>query len=45
MLKPCAKRLKVNGPGAKKKTQIQMGQWHNDSNSLLRTRILRASAY
>ncbi len=25
--KPWAKREKVSGPGARKKTQIQMGQW------------------
>ena len=25
--KPCSNKSKVKGPGAMKKTQIQMGQW------------------
>ena len=41
---PCAKRSKVSGPGVMKNTQIQIGQWLNRYESLLRVRIFRSDA-
>src|SRR5580658_6024899 len=42
--KPRWNRSKVDGPGAMKKTKIQIGQWANRYAGLLRSRSLRPLA-
>src|SRR5271168_2101270 len=42
---PCANSVKVNGPGARKNTQIQIGQCASRYSRVLRSRVVRSRAY
>src|SRR5436190_21881249 len=43
-LKPCSKSVNVIGPGAMKKTKIQIGQWFSRYETLFRARMTRSDA-